>query len=414
MDTVARAQTGSSITFPYYCIRRINAPEDEASGREVYAGHAPATSFLGFPADENVREYMLEAEGKKRRRPTDVHKAMQETLRNSPENFSILNGGIVLVARKVVIDDKNRVAILNRPSIINGSQTQGVLKDYFNEFVQNGDPNRKPFPVHVKFEMIITQDDNLIAETSIARNFQNDVMRISIVGRLGQLDELEANFQKRKPGTKLRKSETKLSEDYVLTEKLLQVITALVPDELWPYENEKGSPNKVFTYSMKAKCLKDFQTMWQHVHPKPAHDRVKENPDSEITEEKRRLYEDLYKFYLDIAAEAWDLYEKWKQHEKFYGTRLRSIEREGRQIVDIPDGIVFPILASLSAFATKKAGTWTIAPPASFSDAELIKAAVDVYQQIADSNPNKMGKLRACYSSLYQITSIYRRLSQAE
>ncbi len=43
--------------------------------------------------------------------------------------------------------------------------------------------------------------------------------------------------------------------------------------------------------------------------------------------------------------------------------RLRSIERDGRQIVDAPGGIVFPILASLSAFAKKCAGSGTLCHP---------------------------------------------------
>ena len=79
-------------------------------------------------------------------------------------------------------------------------------------------------------------------------------------------------------------------------------------------------------------------------------------------------------------------------------------------IVDIPDGIVFPILASLSAFAVKTLTGWRIKPPKGFSDDELIKAAKVVYTERAGHNPQTMGKSRPCYSSLYQITSIYRRL----
>ncbi len=398
MNTSIVVSPSESFVFPYYCIRRISAPEDLENGREVYSGHALAKSYLDLPDNENIREYMLDVEGKKRRRPTDVHRAMKETLENAPDAFSILNGGIVIVARNVNVDDKKKIAYLERPSIINGSQTQGVLADYFRNKEENG---QESYPVHVKFEIIVTQDDDLIAETSIARNFQNDVMKISIVGRLGQLDELEESFQKVKPGAKLRKSETKLSDDYVMTEKLLQVITALVPDKLWPYDNEAENPNKVFTYSMKAKCLKDFQKVWEVTHKK-----------IDLPQDKKVKYEQLYSFYLDIAPEAWDLYQKWKTHQGFQGTGLRALQREGRKIADVPDGIVFPILASLSAFAIKNDGKWTIAPPDSFSDKELIQAAVQVYQEIAKSNPNKMGKAKPCYSALYQITSIYRRLSR--
>jgi hypothetical protein len=38
------------------------------------------------------------------------------------------------------------------------------------------------FEPSIKYELIVTNDDNLIAEISISRNFQNDVRAISIAG----------------------------------------------------------------------------------------------------------------------------------------------------------------------------------------------------------------------------------------
>ena len=49
---------------------------------------------------------------------------------------------------------------------------------------------------------------------------------------------------------------------------------------------------------------------------------------------------------------------------------------------------------------------------ASFRDSEIIRAAKSVYQSMANSNPWLMGKNQACYFSLHQITSIYRKLSE--
>jgi hypothetical protein len=268
-----------------------------------------------------------------------------------------------------------------------------VLRDAFDELRTSGEAY---LDVHVTFELIVTEDEDLIAETSIARNYQNDVKAVSIAGRLGQLDELELALQKKLPGLKLRKSETQLSDDYISSENLLQVITALIPESLWLKAADGGSPNKVFTYSQKAKCLKDFQDTFK---------KAKNQKDPEHTRNK-----ELYQFYLDIAADAYQLHSKWKTHQGFSGTGLRSIEREGRTIVEVPDGIVFPILASLSAFAVKSSQGWTIRPPKQFRDEELIAAAKATYVEMAEHNPQTMGKSRACYSSLYQITSIYKKL----
>ena len=115
--------------------------------------------------------------------------------------------------------------------------------------------------------------------------------------------------------------------------------------------------------------------------------------------------------FLDLAGPAWNLYEQWKGHQGFKGTRLRSIEREARAIVQVPDGIIFPIIAAHSAFVREdRNGTWSLDVPSSFTDKELIEAAAQVYQEIANSNPQTMGKNKACYTSLLRITSIYAKL----
>lgn len=394
MPKLTTAQTRKVVRLPFYTVRNISCPEDTDNHRKVYVGYTPVTAIVDLPTDENVRDYLLDAEGRQRKRPTQVHNAIEDTLENTPQDFSILNSGVVIVARDCQIDEKEKALVLRNPSIINGSQTQGVVRDFYKKVrvEENGDQDLTP---HVKFEVIVTDDEDLIAEISIARNFQNDVMSISIAGRRGQLDELERSFQAKNPGSKLQKSETKLSDDYIKTERLLQVITALVPEELW---SEKKEFNKVYSYSMKARCLKDFQEL---------HRKAKDKRDSE------HLWAvDLYQFYLDICAQAFQLYEKWKIHQGFKGTGLRSIAREGAEILDVPDGIIFPILASLSAFAKKTRGGWVIEAPALFSDEELIRSAKSVYMDMADHNPQTMGKSKSCYAALYQITSIYKKLSR--
>jgi len=170
MTPSTRAGVGA-FEFPYITCRNISAPEDDAAGREVYSGHAPASSVLSLEDDENVREYLVHGQGNQQHVPTLVHQAIRKTLEDQPDQFSILNGGMVIVARAVEIDDKRRILVMQRPSVINGSQTQGELSRYFNRYRSSPDF----FEPSIKFELIVTTDDGLIAEISIARNFQNDV-----------------------------------------------------------------------------------------------------------------------------------------------------------------------------------------------------------------------------------------------
>src|SRR5262249_18057891 len=156
--------------------------------------------------------------------------------------------------------------------IINGSQTQGELKRYFETHREDEDF----YEPSIKYELIVTTDDDLIAEISISRNFQNDVRAISIAGRRGQLDELEEAVQPVIPGDRTRKSETDLpvGDDYLDTEKLIQVTFALMPQTL--LDKLETGASKVSAYSQKTRCLKLFQRIVEE------HQRVEEGQDGDV------------------------------------------------------------------------------------------------------------------------------------
>ncbi|MDT8333983.1 AIPR family protein [Roseomonas gilardii] len=375
---------GKAFAFPYSVCRNISSPDDDAAGRKIYSGHAPASSVLPLEDNENVREYLVDAKGKQKRSPTLVHQAIRKTLSDNAAEFCVLNGGMTIVANTAEVDDKARVITLTDASIINGSQTQGELLRYFDQW-----NNQPPVVPYIKFEIIVTDDANLTAEISIARNFQNDVRAISIAGRRGQLDDLEQAVAKARPGAKLRKSETDLTGDggFLDTEKLIQVTMAVMPEAmLKKLDVASDAGGRTFTYSQKTRCLKVFQRL---VEDGPA---------------------DVYACFLDLAPKALDLYDKWKSHQGFKGTRIRSITRDNGEIIEVPDGVVFPILAAHAAFAKLSPRGWDLKPPKVFTDSDIIGPTKQAYMEIAGSNPQTMGKSKACYSNLAQITSIYAKL----
>lgn len=375
---------GKAFAFPYSVCRNISSPDDDAAGRKIYSGHAPASSVLPLEDNENVREYLVDAKGKQKRSPTLVHQAIRKTLSDNAAEFCVLNGGMTIVANTAEVDDKARVITLTDASIINGSQTQGELLRYFDQW-----NNQPPVVPYIKFEIIVTDDANLTAEISIARNFQNDVRAISIAGRRGQLDDLEQAVAKARPGAKLRKSETDLTGDggFLDTEKLIQVTMAVMPEAmLKKLDVASDAGGRTFTYSQKTRCLKVFQRL---VEDGPA---------------------DVYACFLDLAPKALDLYDKWKSHQGFKGTRIRSITRDNGEIIEVPDGVVFPILAAHAAFAKLSPKGWDLKPPKVFTDSDIIGPTKQAYMEIAGSNPQTMGKSKACYSNLAQITSIYAKL----
>lgn len=375
---------GETYRLPFENCRNITSAHDHHAKRKILVGQAPAFSVLNLEDNENVREYLVDAQGKQKRSPTLVHQAIRKTLENDAERFNVLNGGMVLVASAAEVDEKAKELVLTNVSIINGSQTQGELRRFYERY--ENEPDVEPT---IKFELIVTTDAELIAEVSIARNFQNDVKPVSIAGRLGQLDALEKALQTAEPGARLRKRESDLTADgqYVDTEKVIQVTFALLPEEIL----EKVAPkidasNKVFSYSQKTRCLRLFQTL---VEDGPA---------------------DAYRAFLEVAPQAWKLYSEWKSHQGFRGTRIRSIEREDGKIVDVPDGVIFPIVAAHAPFMVNRKG-WTLAMPAAFTDEDMIDSAKQAYMDIAEHNPQTMGKSKACYSTLSRMTGIYAKLS---
>jgi hypothetical protein len=87
--SVAR-QSRNFVELPFHSVRNISGPEDVAEDRKVLAGHLPISAILDLPTDENVRDYLLDAEGRLRRRPSSVHRAIKDTLKNHPEDFCVL------------------------------------------------------------------------------------------------------------------------------------------------------------------------------------------------------------------------------------------------------------------------------------------------------------------------------------
>lgn len=385
----------SAKEFKFDSLRNISCPHDKKNGRRILTGHCLVSSILGFSTNKNVRDYLADAEGKKRKRYTQVHREIAKTLRENPEDFNVLNGGITIVAHEVTVDEAAKTAHLEMPSIINGSQSQGVIGDFFEECQQAGvDPNE----AYVRYDIVVTDDEGLITETAISRNFQNDVAKAAILGRRGKFDELQEALQRQYTGLELKKRQTDFGDDFVRTENLLQVLWALVPGMLWLNDKEADNPNKVYTYSQRSRCLKDFELVF---------DRAHDPTDSEYAK-----YHELYQFFLDLVPTAYELYERWHAHQEFKGTGLRALERyPDGTIKRVPDGIIFPIVAAHAAFMKKEGGHWKMETPATISDAEMIKSAKTAYMEIADSNPNVMGKSKACYTQLLDLAKLHRKFA---
>jgi hypothetical protein len=392
-NDVARS---APVKFPYHVIRSVTAPEDADAGRKRYCGVAPANALFGVGTGENVRSFLgLDEEGNKRK-STQVNMRIKETLKENREIFHLLNTGVVIVSRKADVDDQKRIAALVEPSIINGAQTRGVLEEWFRDH-----PEDTEFP-SINFELLVADEDELVAEISIARNYQNKVEDLSIYGRQRLIDPLEDAMRAIDGSIKLRKSETDFGDEYLDTEKLIQILTVLTPTDVplpSTTKRKEKTPEtiyRVYAYRHRSRCLKDFAEVMN----------------------KPEEWPQAYRAFLDLAVDGWRLYQKLKGEQAFSGLQcVKGDVAAGKKRVlpdGVPDGIVFPMVSAMSRFVkAQRDGAFKLQIPRTFPWHALYQGAKIQETTTARNNPQSMGKDFNCYVALHGAIDMYFAVTES-
>jgi hypothetical protein len=334
-----------------------------------------------------MRPYIPEHEGKKRNL---VHKAIARTIRDNPDRFSQLNSGFLIGASKIEVDDKEKSVTLYSASVNNGAQSQGEIKLYIEECSERGE---EPVDFAVRCELSIEPDGPTRTTIAVARNTATKIEGISIAGKFGYFDHLTPSFKKEHPDLELATSETNVEEKYVDTRLLLQVLWAMMPDDLVP-EHRRSTEARMRAYKNAAYCLQDFVNI------------VDKRGDEDDAERLR--------YFVEMAGVAWREYRRWYAHEEWNDKRLREplrqVVRGDEGVIKVSDGIVFPILAALSRFVKRKNGHWTIVYPKVFRDEDMLNAARRQLVQCG-GRPMLMGRSGAAYEALMTLTEMAERYS---
>jgi len=368
-------KTENRITFSRANVKNITSPAARSSDRRIYRGTVRVEDVINISNGYNIRDF-LGLKG-------SVQNDILDTLNNRPEDFEYLNGGISIVANDLVIDH-DKVTIIN-PSIINGAQTQGVIVTALKASIEDFKD------VYVQVEIAVTKDKDLITEMTISRNNQCKVQAYSILNRRGVFDDLEKAMKEAGVELNVCESDDKNLDNVV---QLIKVLVIMTPQELL---DVIGIQNKTFAYSCKAKCLELYQKV----------------ADGADTDDK---FKSIYKCWLSIAPDALRLYDAWKKHQGFYGTRIQNIDRGNNgNIENVPDGIIFPILASLSKLVKRTergphAGHCSIEYDGRY-DTFLINAAVMQYKDNG-SNPSAMGKNTKAYTNVENIIDVVMAMAK--
>ena len=365
-------------------LRNLTSPEEKANGVSTYMANFDAFFVMDLPTTANLRSYMGEYSASKR---TKVHKAIRNTIEFESDRFINRNAGLTMVCDKVDINNEAKTISVHNPNVINGAQTQGELKRYFDELKANasGDsPGLAGF--HVRVEIVVDPDKASVVETAIARNTSNPVKDISQAGKRGHLDGLAKAV-----GEKIRMSETDI--DVIETDDILRLTRLLMPSKL--FGGEKSPSERLLPYKNKSQCRSDFSAWYEARETDP------------VAEER-------YKFTLDMARTALNEAAKWEKHPDWTGNHLsgetkdprtgrpiRAFRREKGKVVWVSGGIVYPMLAALSVFVRKNETNdrWELLIPSKFDDAKFIKNAADIFRG-ENLDPMAMGRSISAYNAL--------------
>ena len=312
------------------------------------------------------------------------------------------NSGFLVGASKIIVDDNKKIVTLRRASVNNGAQSQGEIKRYMDECAERGE---EPTDFSIRCELSIEPDASTRTTIAVARNTATKIEGISIAGKHGYFEDLAKSFKEDHPDLELARSETDVEDKYVDTRLLLQVLWAMMPEELTP-ENRRSVEARMRAYKNAAYCLQDFIEIF----------------DSRATDPNNAAR---YRYFVDMAGPAWSEYQRWHAHEQWNDKRLREplrqVVRGDDGIIKVSDGIVFPILSALSRFVKKyqlKEGTlkrlpvrtWKIVYPKVFHDEDMLIAARRQLIQCG-GRPMLMGRSGAAYEALMTLTEMAERYS---
>ena len=380
---------GATARLTYLKIRDVTTKDEEANGASTYVAVLPAAEILKIGTEGNLRSYIPAHEGKKRNM---VHKAIARTIRDNSDRFSQMNSGFLIGASKIVLEDDKKTMTLHHASVNNGAQSQGEIKFYHDECKELG---VEPTNFAIRCEISVEPEASTRTSIAVARNTATRIEGISIAGKHGYFENLDKAFRKAHPKLELARSETDVEDKYVDTRLLLQVLWAMMPEELAP-EHRRSMEARMRAYKNAAYCLQDFMTIY----------------DSRTTDKGNAAR---YEYFIDMAGSGWHEYQRWKKlelwNDKHLLERLRQAVRgEDGTIKEVSDGIVFPILSALSRFVKPVKGHWKLVYPKVFHDEDMLIAARRQLSQCG-GRPMLMGRSGAAYEALMILTEMAERYS---
>ena len=377
-------------------VKNTTSPEEKRNGSMHYTIVCSLKEILTLNVFENLRIAYTADESIKRITPK--HKEIYQSFEDAPNRFIQRHSGFTVICDEIKVSSPQEYGIntvtLDNASLINGAQTQDLLKNLLEDY--EGIESYEN--VNIRVEVLVEKAHDERIEIAIARNTSTNVSNLSIMGKKRYFDPLEIGVTNILGNDhRLQKSET---DDGIPTQTLLQTLRTMTPKEIRDeYKSLKDSPVK--SYSGKAMVLNEYKDMVDA----EANGRVKNS----------RFESSVLNYYRSFAGYAWIEYGKWSSDKDWIPLWKKSdnYKKIGKynqkdDSFDLTWAILCPLLYGLQHFLyEEKSGSWKIKYSNSFDKKAYMNYVLDRFKD-SGFEPQTFAKDRAYYQDLYIFVSDYK------
>ena len=377
-------------------VKNTTSPEEKKNGSMHYTIVCSLKEILNLNVFENLRIAYTSDESIKRITPK--HKEIYQSFEDAPDRFIQRHSGFTVICNEIKVSSPQEYGIntvtLDNASLINGAQTQDLLKNLLEDY----EGVEAYENVNIRVEVLVEKAQDERIEIAIARNTSTNVSNLSIMGKKRYFDPLEIGVTNILGNDhRLQKSET---DDGIPTQTLLQTLRTMTPREIRDeYKSLKDSPVK--SYSGKAMVLNEYKDMVDA----EANGRVKNS----------RFESSVLNYYRSFAGYAWIEYGKWSSDKDWIPLWKKSdnYKKIGKynqkdDSFDLTWAILCPLLYGLQHFLyEEKSGSWKIKYSNSFDKKAYMNFVLDRFKD-SGFEPQTFAKDRAYYQDLYIFVSDYK------
>jgi len=377
-------------------VKNTTSPEEKKNGSMHYTVVCSLKEILNLNVFENLRIAYTSEESIKRITPK--HKEIYQSFEDAPDRFIQRHSGFTVICNDIKVSSPQEYGIntvtLDNASLINGAQTQDLLKNLLEDY----EGVEAYENVNIRVEVLVEKAQDERIEIAIARNTSTNVSNLSIMGKKRYFDPLEIGVTNILGNDhRLQKSET---DDGIPTQTLLQTLRTMTPKEIRDeYKSLKDSPVK--SYSGKAMVLNEYKDMVDA----EANSRLKNS----------NFESSVLNYYRSFAGYAWIEYGKWSSDKDWIPLWKKSenYKKIGKynqkdDSFDLTWAILCPLLYGLQHFLyEEKSGSWKIKYSDSFDKKAYMNYVLDRFKN-SGFEPQTFAKDRAYYQDLYIFVSDYK------